>query len=161
MGEDRGLRIGVDRQDRGIFDDEGASHLIWTVVLTVSAYRDKTADAWMPERPALVGVDGYNKIATSPARALSFEELFQPAVDFAVAAGRAVFIGETGCQERPGDPSYKADWIAAVPAALRRWKRCVAVVWNHSDDGDGGWYLDSSRPSLSAFRAIARDPQFT
>lgn len=145
---------------RGIFDEEGADRLTWAAVLAISAYRDNIAHVWMPDRPALIGVDGYSKSSTSPDRALSFEELFQPAVDFAASVGRQVFIGEMGCQEDPGDTSYKADWIAAVPDALRRWKRCAAIMWNHSDDGDGGWFLDSSEASLSAFRAAAQDPQF-
>jgi hypothetical protein len=145
---------------RGVFDAEGATRLAWVVVLTAGTYLRSEADLWMPERPVLVGVDGYNRVATS-ARSRSFAELFQPAVDFAAAAGRRVFIGETGCEESPTDPSYKASWIAAVPAPLRAWDRVVVVVWNHSDDGAGGWLLDSSRASLDAFRLIASDPVFS
>jgi hypothetical protein len=145
---------------RRIFEQQGAHGLIWVVVLTASAYRVGYARQWMPDGFDLIGVDGYNSVATSPDKKKSFKRLFAPAAHFAHARRCDLFIGEMGCEEARDDRGYKAHWISRVPAALRDFGNVRAVVWNHSDDTHGGWRLDTSGQALHAFRQVANAAPF-
>jgi hypothetical protein len=139
-----------------IFDQQRATNVTWAWVLPAANFNgaDGGPAAWEPQHYDIVGVDGYNHASgwRTP------QELFRSAEAFATSRGRPLMIGEVGCEERPGDPAAKANWITTAAGLFATWKVAV-VFW--TDTGNGGeWWLDSSPQALEAFAAAGRDPYF-
>ena len=140
-----------------IFDQQGATNVTWAWVLTAANFNgaDGGPAVWEPQRYDIVGVDGYNHVTNTWRTPL---ELFRSAEAFALSRGKPLMIGEVGCEERPGDPTAKANWITGAATLFASW-RVAVVFWTHTGNG-GEWWLDSSPQALSAFAAAGRDPYF-
>ncbi|MDX6533510.1 MAG: hypothetical protein QOF68_1254 [Gaiellales bacterium] len=119
------------------------------------------AKAWFPERYAdWAGADAYN---WAPGRRgfswRSFEEAFSGFYAWGSKRRVPLMAAEFGTQERPGDPNAKAAWLNAARATIRSWPRLKAVVYFNSDK-KYRWWIDTSKRSLAAFRALAQDTHF-
>lgn len=135
-----------------VFDMQGATNATWVWTLTAATFSGANGGptAWEPSHYDVVGVDGYNHAR----RWRSPDEIFQPAQDFAASRHKPLLVGEIGCEELPGSPNGKADWITQTAALFRSWHDVRAIMWTNSGGG-GDFWLDSSPQALTAF-AVAR-----
>src|SRR2546426_6591645 len=83
---------------RSLFDLAGTPNVRWVVVLTAGVYRGEFggAEAWLPARFDLIGVDGYNRGHCASQGWRSFEQIFRSARARAMSVGKPLFIGECG-----------------------------------------------------------------
>ena len=103
-----------------------------------------------------VALDGYNYVdSTHPFRWPY--ALFSDSVSRirAFAPTKPLLIAEIACRQI----ARKADWISAVPGAMRR-LGAKAVVWFDEKEGVN-WRLDSSSASLTAARNVLHGPDLT
>jgi hypothetical protein len=137
-----------------VFDMQGATNATWVWTLTAATFSGASGGptAWEPSHYDVVGVDGYNHAR----RWRSPDEIFQSAQDFAALRNKPLLVGEIGCEELPGDPNGKADWIAQAAALFRSWHDVRAIMWTNSGGG-GFFWLDSSPQALAAFAAARRE----
>jgi hypothetical protein len=133
-----------------VFDMQGATNATWVWTLTAATFSGANGGptAWEPSQYDVIGVDGYNHAR----RWRSPDEIFQSAQDFAISRNKPLLVGEIGCEELPGDPNGKADWIAQAAALFRSWHDVRAIMWTNSGGG-GFFWLDSSPQALAAFAA--------
>lgn len=98
-----------------------------------------------------VALDGYNWSTLQPwSTWQSFAEIFAPGLaQLRALTARPVYIGETGCPEIGGD---KAAWVSDMFATLRAHPEIRGLTW-FDFDKETDWRLDSSAPTLAAFRA--------
>ena len=145
---------------RSLFDLAGTPNVRWVVVLTAGVYRGEFggAEAWLPARFDLIGVDGYNRGHCASRGWRSFEQIFRSARARAMSVGKPMFIGECGSVEDTqcggDDVLRKGHWFMEADATIHGWPEVEAVVWNHSH----GWWVDSSAPSIASFRSASLDP---
>jgi len=140
-----------------IFDNVGVTGMKWVVGLMASTYQSGGADAWMPPRYDLLGVDGYNRYNCRHTSWRPFSQIFQSSRDFAAAKAKPLYVIESGCVE--GEPGRKAQWIGDARATVKTWPEVVGLSYNH-EDTDCNYYVDSTASSLSAFAAMGQDPYF-
>ncbi len=140
-----------------VFASQGVTNIKWVWTLTAGTFNGKDGGptAWEPSHYDYVGVDGYNQAGNwrTP------QEIFQTAEDFAKLRGKPLLIGEIGCDELPGNPQAKADWITQAAALFKSFGNVTAIMWTNTGNG-GIWWLDSSPQSLAAFAAAGKDPYF-
>jgi hypothetical protein len=148
-----------------IFHKAGVTNLRWVVGLMDSTYRGSAGGpaAWLPTRYDLLGVDGFNRFTCDEQPWKSFEEIFGPAYDFAVRMNKPLFMIEYGSVE--GSPGRKAHWLTHMRRVLRSWPRVIGVSYNHEEglsghDAGCQYWIDTSRSSVDAFRAMGADPYF-
>ncbi len=141
-----------------VFAAQGATNVKWVWTLTSSTFNGANGgpDVWEPSHYDYVGVDGYNH----GNRWQTPQQIFQAAEDFAVSRGKPLFVGEIGCDELPGNPQAKADWITQAAALFKSYGNVKAIMWTNTGNG-GTWWLDSSPEALAAFAAAGKDPYFT
>ncbi len=146
---------------RRIFVAEGALNVLYATSLIWAEYAKGHGDDWIdPSVIQVAAADGYSKPATG--RAKSFGQMFDPCRAFAQDRGLLWYVTETGCQEAPGDPTYKASWLmGALGYCKAISSKPLGVVYNNSADGEGGWPIDTSAAALSAFKIWAHDPVMT
>ena len=92
----------------------------------------------------------------------SFQEIVQPAYDYAVAKDRRLWVCETGTLEDPNDGQRKATWFTDMQATLKTMPLVKAVTY--FEGGQNGWWLadapQGSPAALAAFQAMLEDPYF-
>ena len=135
-----------------LFQSLGVTNkIVWQIVLTRSAYVGNQGGPqnWFPSDPSLydlVGVDAYYQAGQWLIPSSAFDTAFA----FAQAAGKQVWIDETGADEggpNPQSATAKAAWFGALDTYLVAHRASLAgVVFSHSADG-GNWFLDSTFPS--------------
>ena len=127
------------------------------VSVTSSIFRNGTQAQYLAQPLAdrtcdFVGVDGYSHPATDISR--SFEELFAPAMTYAVSKGVPWAICECGTEEDPDDPAYKANWFTESLTWLKSLPKASRPKWVcYTQDEE--WNAGTSAASLNAFRAVA------
>jgi hypothetical protein len=164
---------------RKVFDSNGATNLTWVVVLMASTFEGGHGGPgpWLPADSTyeMLGVDGYNRFPCLPNRDahpwISFERLFGSAHAQAVTRGKRLFVGEwatveqTSCGYKAGDPLAKSVWIAGARATMKAWGDVGACVYTHAQADFMGFrerfWVDTSKPSLNAFRHLAADASFS
>ncbi len=108
----------------------------------------------------VVAADGYNWFGcpgNPGAGWRSFEDIFAPFHYFGAAHGKPMIVAEWGAHEDPDPPYRKARWIQEAATQLALWPDVKGAVYFHNDRGCPRW-IDSSAPSLDAFRDIGTDP---
>lgn len=155
---------------RDIFGSLRVRNLRWIVTLMASTYEGGHGgpESWMPSSFRYCGVDGYNRYPCDGTSWRSFRTLFHPAREFAVSRGKGLFIGEYGCVEQDahgntsGDPRAKASWFEEAGATIKSWPQVKAAVYSHvfDDQIDCGYWVDTRRRSLDAFRDVGSEPYF-
>ncbi|MDQ4004789.1 MAG: hypothetical protein M3135_00600 [Actinomycetota bacterium] len=155
------------------FEELGVTNVRWVLVLTAwtfdpSSGRDPLAYWPGADVVDAIGVDGYNWYGCSGAGQpwVSFGSIFQGAYDWIVAQQKPMVLGEWGSVEQPSDPWAKAQWIADAADWIKQHPNVKVAAYFHSHDvntstgRDCDWTLDSSVPSMSAFRTMVADPYF-
>jgi WD40-like Beta Propeller Repeat len=136
-----------------VFHNQGATNVTWVWTNTAAVFQGQQGgpDMWAPAHYDVVGVDGYNR--SFKWRSPSY--VFGPVEAYARAHGKAILIGEIGCDELRGKPTAKADWYTTASAMFRGWDNLVAVLWTNTDNG-GLYWIDSSSQALKAFAAASK-----
>ncbi|ALN71874.1 glycoside hydrolase family 26 protein [Aureimonas sp. AU20] len=160
-GHDPKLYVQVFRHIHDIFIERGATNVVWVwCPNNVDSPGQPEALRYYPGNRYVdwVGIDGYNWGTSDPDQEWeSFYEVFEDLYAKLAATGKPVMIGETASDERGGD---KAKWIAEIVPTLRsRFPAVKAMIWFDTDK-ERHWRIDSSKPSLDAYRRMARDPYF-
>jgi Glycosyl hydrolase family 26 len=161
--------VAMWRRVVSIFRLEGADNVRW--VWSPNVYNEGgpslnavSAMSFQPFYPGdrwvdFVALDGYNWGALNGSGWRSFSSVFKPSYDALVAlSAKPIMIAETASTELGGD---KAAWIDEIPAALRaQMPRVRALVW-FDREKETTWRIDSSPPSLVAFRTLAGSRLFS
>ncbi|MEH0400396.1 glycosyl hydrolase [Streptomyces sp. B21-088] len=117
-GHDPERYIAAYRHIHDVFDDRGASNVVWVWAPNVTDSAD--APAAMSYYPGdryvdWTGVDGYNWGTSDPDFAWqSFTDLFRDIYAELAVKGKPIIIGETGSDETGGS---KAEWIRGIVPA--------------------------------------------
>lgn len=157
------------RYVRGIFEAEGVDNVLYVCSLIQGGYGSNPLE-WIDTGVIDVyGADGYSKPASAkagkagPGAKQSFESMFDACRRLAEADGKLWAVMESGCEEDPDDPAYKAAWTADKQAYCEAHSgRLAAVCDNYSVDGFLGaqapWFFDTSPKALEAHRAWIGSP---
>ncbi len=130
-----------------LFTRLGVTNVQWVWAPTASAFITGVAWRYEPANYDVLAVDGYSRTYKwrTPA------QIFVAAHRFAVARGKAMLIGEVGCDEYPRMPLRKALWIQSAADMFQGWGDLQAVLWTNTGAKNYRFWLDSSRPSLTLF----------
>jgi hypothetical protein len=148
-----------DAHDRvyQIFRNVGAR---FRFIPTLTAYTfdggNGGANAWLPNRYELLGVDGYNRYNCS-AEWRSFGDIFRPAREFARRKNKGLYLIEYGCTE--GESGRKADWLRGARRKMKKWPEIVGCSYNH-EVTDCNYRVDTSAKALNAFAEMGSDRRF-
>jgi hypothetical protein len=74
-----------------------------------------------------------------------------------IAPSKPVIIGEAGTVEQGGN---KALWFAGVARALRHFSKVRGFLYFDFNPGPQDWRIETSLPSIEAFRSLVSDPRF-
>jgi hypothetical protein len=145
------------------FKARRATNVVFVCILEGYTYDGGNggAKAWFPERYAdWAGADAYN---WAPGRRgyswRSFKAAFSGFYAWGSRRRLPLMAAEFGTQEKPGDPNAKAAWLNAARVTIRSWPRLKAAVYFNSDT-KYRWWIDTSKRSLAAFRALGQDAHF-
>ena len=133
-----------------LFTRLGVTEVRWVWAPTASSFNMGTAGRYMPSSFDIVGVDGYSR--TRKWRTPS--QIFSAAHRFALAHGKSLLIGEVGCDEFPGAPTRKANWLLAASNMFHGWTDLRAIMWTNTGAKRHLFWLDSSPQSLTIFRMV-------
>ena len=75
-----------------------------------------------------VAGDGYNHYPLS-GNWVSFQQIFQPIYDFAVAHAKPLMVAEYGVMEDPSNPDRKGQWFRDALLTLQSWPQLKAMVY--------------------------------
>lgn len=149
-----------------VLKGQGAKNFYRTMVLMGSTFRSE-ADSYWPGSSNVdrIGVDCYNwfgSVQRPDAQWKSFQDIVQPAYDYAAAKDRRLWVCETGTLEDPNDGQRKATWFTDMQATLKTMPLIKAV--SYFEGGQNGWWLadapQGSPAALAAFQALLEDPYF-
>ena len=169
-----------------IFQEEGATNVIWTWTANAAGFKDKRKYSnneppgpyFYPgdEYVDWIAADGYNwgvSKRNQGDRWRQVLEIFDEFMVFARAHPKPIMIGEYGAQEQKEDPEAKPEWMRLAHDALINkpktpdCKHCgafsdvAAVVYFDVDYGShGDWRIMSSEQTLLAFKEASNDPWF-
>jgi hypothetical protein len=148
------------------FVADGVTNVSYVLTLMAFTYRLGTPDAWYPgdDYVDVVGADGYNWYSC-PGRGdpwTTFYNVFSGFHDYGVLHGKPEMIAEWSSMEDPDNPGAKGQWITDAAATLKTWPEVKAVSWYDAGPPthDCTWWIDTSQPSLDAFKAMGADPYF-
>jgi beta-mannanase len=174
------------RRMHRIFQEEGATNVIWTWTANAAGFKDKRrytnneppGPYFYPgdEYVDWIAADGYNwgvSKRNQGDRWRQVLEIFDEFMVFARAHPKPIMIGEYGAQEQDEDPEAKPEWMRHAHDVLINkpktpdCKHCgafsdvAAVVYFDVDYGShGDWRIMSSEQSLLAFKEASDDPWF-
>jgi len=174
------------RRMHGIFQEEGATNVIWVWTPNAAGFKDKrgyTDD--QPPAPYFypgdeyvdwIASDGYNWGVSKRNQGDRWRhviEIFDEFMVFARQHPKPIMIGEYGAQEQRDDPAAKPHWFRVAHETfmdIPRTAECpwcgvysdvAAIVYFDVDYGKhGDWRIMSSPESLAAYEMAAMDPWF-
>ena len=150
------------RHVHNIFARAGASNVSWVWCPNALHFVGGVAQRYYPGGRYVdwICADGYNwapKLRRASWR--SFANIFSTFYHWSVGTGKPLMVGEFGVLE--GTPGKKAAWYRQTDTQLRTMFPAIrAVVYFNSDHEGYNWRVTTSRSSLAAFRAFARDQWF-
>ena len=153
----------------------GVTNVRWVLVLMAWTFDPKSRRTPATYYPGAgyvdaVGIDGFNFYDCAGVRRpqwQSFAQIFDAPYRWSRSIGEPMVVAEMGTVEHPDDPLAKATWILDAAEWIKARPQIEAVSYFHvhhqRPDGqlDCEWQVDTSIPSLLAFRAVAADPYFT
>ncbi|HET9773086.1 MAG TPA: glycosyl hydrolase [Acidimicrobiia bacterium] len=174
------------RRMHRIFQEEGATNVIWTWTANAAGFKDKRkytnneppAPYFYPgdEYVDWIAADGYNwgvSKRNQGDRWRQVLEIFDEFMVFARAHPKPIMIGEYGAQEQRDDPAAKPEWMRQAHDTVMNKPRTEACPWcgAYSDvaaivyfDVDygshGDWRIMSSDATLAAYKEASDDPWF-
>jgi hypothetical protein len=112
-----------------------------------------------------IAADPYNFFKQGAWRSLSFETSAWYRWARAEHPSKPLALAEWGSKEDPNDPQRKADWLhQALRDLEHKYPQIKAVVYFDEEKHEQGtvndWRIDTSEPTLAAFRAIAHAKYF-
>ncbi len=153
----------VWRHVHGIFQEEGATNVVWVYSPTAWGFETGEADLYYPGDDVVdwIGSDGYLWIPCRDDPYESFASVYAASFDFAEAHGKPLMAAEWGAGDS-GDDSHKADFFASVVKAAENNPVLAAVVYFNKGDAPEGcdWEVDTSSASAAAYAELAQHPQF-
>jgi hypothetical protein len=157
------------RRIYNIFNNRGATNVVWVWCPTAWGFERGTAGAWYPGDQYVdwICTDGFN---WAPKREgatwRSFESVFQAFYNWGSAHGKPLMVGETGTEEDPLRPGRKAQWVLDARNALKmRMPNIKAFVYfdtkrTHETGTTFDWRMNTTPGALQAFRGMAQDQYF-
>lgn len=148
-----------------LFRSQGATNCSWVWILEGHTFAQPgAASSWYPGDRYVdwIAADAYDWYPGRHGSAWrEFAAIFAPLRSWAAAyhRGKPVMVAETGVQEDPADPRRKAAWFENALTTIRSWPQLKAFVYYNSTQSYP-WLVNSSGPSLAAFRSIAAAPYF-
>lgn len=158
------------RRVHSIFLQEGATNVIWVLVLFAITYSGSRLDQFYPGDQYVdwVGGDGYNFYGTfagpggcSRGAWRSFTQIFSAMVGFAGSRDKPAFIAEWGTTEDPALPGRKAEWFREAEATIRSWPALKGLAYFDSDrtkSSGCNWTPQTSESGWNTFKAMSLDP---
>lgn len=153
------------RHIHAIFAEVGATNVRWVWCPNTSDFVHGVASAYYPGNSYVdwIGADGYNWAPdVSGMQWRSFAQIFEPFYNWGLPTGKPMLIGEYGTDE--GTPGAKALWFRQADHEIKtQFPALRAVVYFNSNSGHVNylnWRVTSSKSSLAAFKAFAKDPYF-
>jgi hypothetical protein len=155
-----------------VFNNQGASNVTWVATLMAPTFSGHNGGPhnWLPSGYDMIGVDGYNRWPCFWENGRkTFQEIFAPARQFAVNAGKPMCIGEYGTLEatacnNDGDPSAKALWFQNAATVIRSWPEVKWAAYSHVGASFRGrqmlFWVNTSGAALSAFTQIGQTSYF-
>ena len=169
-----------------IFQEEGATNVIWTWTANAAGFKDKRkytnneppAPYFYPgdEYVDWIASDGYNWGVSKRNQGDRWRqalEIFDEFMVFARAHPKPIMVGEYGAQEQTQDPEAKPYWMRHAHDTFMDkpktadCKHCgaysdvAAVVYFDVDYGShGDWRIMSSDATLTAYKEASGDPFF-
>jgi beta-mannanase len=178
--------IAAWRRMHGIFQEEGATNVIWVWTPNAAGFKDKRkytdnqppAPFFYPgdEYVDWIASDGYNWGVSKRDQGDRWRhvvEIFDEFMVFARQHPKPIMIGEYGAQEQPNDPEAKPHWFRVAHDTFQDKPRTPECPWcgvysdvaaivyfdvNYGKHGD--WRIMSSPESLAAYKVAADDPWF-
>jgi beta-mannanase len=154
------------RRIHNIFQQEGATNTAFVYCATAWGFVSGEAQKYYPGDAYVDWVcsDGYNWAPNKPGSTwASFDKIFRPTHDFAVAHNKPMMGGEIGVQE--GTAGQKAAWFNDARNVIKAsYPNLAAFVYfdeNRIALGGYDWVLHSSTSALNAWVAMGRDPYFS
>ncbi len=155
-----------------LFREEGATNVVWMWTTTAYSFRvNPTRDprSFYPGDAFVdwIAADGYNFAPGKPgAQWNSFTTVFSRWYAWAQTKPKPLMVAEYGVMEDPSQPTRKAGWYNDMRAAVKTTFPLVqgVVAWSTTNTKEGNvynWNVDSSEPSLTAWRAMSDDPYFS
>jgi len=162
LAESPGRFIAAWRHVHDIFARAGAGNVSWVWCPNAFHFADGVSQAYYPGSGYVnwICADGYNWAPGRPrASWVSIAHIFSAFYHWGLRTGKPMMIGEFGVMERA--PGQKAAWFRQADQQLRTQLTAIkAIVYFNSVNAGMNWRVTSSRASLAAFRAFARDPYF-
>jgi beta-mannanase len=159
--------IAAYRHVQSIFDQQGATNVLWTLTMTPFAFSadapgDRQVGTWYPgdEWVDIIGVDAYNWISCGwgHGRYLELADLADPALAFARAHGKKVSFPEFASDAT----DQRAQWLSNAHTYMAQNRDVIAAAFYlnrpplYSGNEECGWPL-TSPAEYGALRAMALD----
>lgn len=147
-----------------LFQQEGATNVSFVACFMASTFKGGYggAEAWLPPRYDVLGVDGYNRNLGGNWR--TFESIFTPALKLARNRSKQLYVIESGCVE--GGAARKGDWMREAAATIDSWPELIGISYNHeaghsSNDAGMNYRLDTSDQTIQGFRDMLQHHAFS
>jgi hypothetical protein len=145
-----------------VFRSRGVTNVgfVWTMMAwTFDPRSGKPINDYYPGDAYVdfIGSDGYNWYPMkSGAKWDSFQVVYQPTQNFAVAHGKPWIAVEWGAQEDPAVQGRKGQWLVDALATTASWPALKALVYFDELKDGYPWVTDSSSSSMAGYAQIGR-----
>ena len=139
----------------------------WSTDLSEWTWYGRNPSDWVLPFLTFVGVNVYG-VSVFECGAQGWQSFHDTTIKpyrWIASHGKKMLIGELGIREDRSRPRRKARWFRGMRAAAKRMPALRIIAYSHTDFGGPcsyrhGYWIDSTRRSLRAFRAMARDSYF-
>jgi hypothetical protein len=139
----------------------------WSTELSEWTWYGRNPSDWVLPFLTFVGVNVYG-VSVFECGAQGWQSFHDTTIKpyrWIASHGKKMLIGELGIREDRSRPRRKARWFRGMRAAAKRMPALRIIAYSHTDFGGPcsyrhGYWIDSTRRSLRAFRAMARDSYF-
>jgi hypothetical protein len=139
----------------------------WSTELSEWTWYGRNPSDWVLPFLTFVGVNVYG-VSVFECGAQGWQSFHDTTIKpyrWIASHGKKMLIGELGIREDRRHPRRKAKWFRGMRSAAKSMPALKIIAYSHTDFGGPcsyrhGYWIDSSRRSLRAFRAMARDSYF-
>jgi hypothetical protein len=139
----------------------------WSTGLSEWTWSGRNPSDWVLPFLTFVGVDiyGVSVFKCGAQGWQSFRDTTIRPYRWIASHGKKMLIAELGIREDGSRPRRKAKWFRGMRSAVKNMPAVKIISYSHTDYGGPcsyrhGYWIDSSRRSRRAFRAMALDPYF-
>ena len=157
-----GKYIQAWRRIHSLFDAEGATNVVWVWCPNATDVPAQPWNHWSRYYPGdafvdWVGVDAYNWGTTHTWSSWTSLASTISGIYADYGSRKPIMVAETASTEQGGD---KSAWIRSLRSTLKTRFPSIAALVYFDQAKETSWQVDSSPPSLAAFRGLANDPYF-